>query len=84
MAPARPGRAMSQDDIRDHIRRAARHETPAGRGISVRIMRACWPGGPADRLDLIALAWVSRWRPIAPGTAIPVCSCATGRCTICN
>ena len=72
------------DDIRHHIRHAARGGTPAGRGISVRMMRACWPGGPADRLDLIALAWVSRWRPIAPGATLPACSCESGHCPVCN
>lgn len=40
--------------------------------VRLPMMRAGWPGGPADRLDLIALAWVSRWRPIAPGATLPV------------
>ena len=75
---------MSQDDIRDHIRRAARRETPAGRGISVRIIGACWPGGPADRTEPVALLWVSRWRPLAAGTSLPVCTCHTGHCLVCN
>jgi hypothetical protein len=75
---------MSQDDIRDHIRRAARRGTPVGQGISVRIIEACWPGGPADRTEPVALLWVSRWRPLASGTSLPACTCATGRCLVCN
>ncbi len=75
---------MSQDDLRDHIRRAARRGTPAGRGISVRIIGACWPGGPADRTEPVALLWVSRWRPLTAGTSLPACTCHTGRCLVCN
>ncbi len=75
---------MSHDDLRYHIRRAARCGTPSGRGIAVRIIGACWPGGPADRTEPVALLWVSRWRPIAAGTSLSACSCATGHCPVCN
>lgn len=74
---------MRQDDIRDHIRRSAGQPSAASRGISVRIMRAYWPGGPADRLDVAALSWADQWRPIR-WVIVPGCACRTGRCPICN
>jgi hypothetical protein len=44
----------------------------------------CWPGGPADRMEPVALEWVRRWRPARAAVTLPECSCSTGRCPICN
>lgn len=44
----------------------------------------CWPGGTADRTEPIALEWVRRWRPARAAVALPECTCASGRCAICN
>jgi hypothetical protein len=69
---------MDQDDLRRHIEAA----TPLG--LTSRIVHACWPGGAEDRTDRAALHWVRRWRPERLGAALPACSCAAGRCPVCN
>jgi hypothetical protein len=49
------------------------------------LVRSAWPGGLADRRDRAALEWVRRWGPHATGGPfIDDCSCAQGRCAVCN
>lgn len=46
--------------------------------------RHSWPSGSEDRLEPGALEWVRRWGP-GRLTAEPLdCSCAHGRCAVCN
>jgi hypothetical protein len=52
--------------------------------LVVRMGRHCWPGGPADRTTQVARDWVKRWGPRAVLTPAPDCSCASGRCVLCN
>jgi uncharacterized protein YgbK (DUF1537 family) len=48
------------------------------------LARRSWPGGSADRSEPAALEWVRRWGP-GRLTASPLdCSCAQGRCAVCN
>jgi hypothetical protein len=44
----------------------------------------CWPGGPADRTEPAARGWVRRWRPRPIGAIAIECTCAQGRCALCN
>jgi predicted DNA-binding ribbon-helix-helix protein len=44
----------------------------------------CWPGGAADRREPSALEWVRRWRPARMSAEPLDCSCARGRCALCN
>jgi hypothetical protein len=48
------------------------------------MLRHCWPGDSADRTEPGALAWVRRWGPRRVGLIPPSCSCAEGRCRLCN
>jgi hypothetical protein len=52
--------------------------------LTAALVRRSWPGGVADRSEPTALPWVKRW---GSGQLIPVtraCSCAEGRCLVCN
>jgi hypothetical protein len=75
---------MDRDELAQHINSAA----PGGGGESERlvslIVSACWPGGPADRTERVALEWLRRWRPEQIAAELPSCSCSTGRCVLCN
>lgn len=75
---------MEDDTIREHIARLAASGDPAGLSLTARVASGCWPGGSADRTQPIARHWLRRWRPVRAATALPVCSCATGRCAVCN
>jgi hypothetical protein len=62
---------------------AARKEGES-RQLTLRIGRHCWPGGLADRTAPAALDWVRRWGPRGVVPPTPGCSCAHGRCAVCN
>jgi hypothetical protein len=49
-----------------------------------RLTNTCWPGGAGDRMEPVAVDWVRRWRPASIAIPLPVCTCVTGRCRICN
>lgn len=72
---------MNHDEIRHHIESGAAHKT---RGLTSRILGAYWPGGAEDRTERAALDWLRLWRPQRAGAPLPVCSCVTGRCAVCN
>ena len=44
----------------------------------------CWPGGVGDRTERPALEWVRRWGPARLTSSTVDCSCAEGRCAVCN
>jgi hypothetical protein len=44
----------------------------------------CWPGGGSDRTEPGAIEWVRRWGPNRQGGQSLDCSCAAGRCFLCN
>jgi hypothetical protein len=75
---------MDDDSIRDHIARLAQRDERAGQQLAANVAGRCWPGGPADRTEPAALHWLRRWRPVRAFAALPVCSCAAGRCAVCN
>ena len=43
-----------------------------------------WPGGPEDRTERAALDWLRHGQPEQINAELPVCSCSTGRCVLCN
>jgi hypothetical protein len=49
------------------------------------VPRLLHAGSPVDSFHPAALEWVRRWRPAAVSVAaVPACSCAVGRCGVCN
>jgi hypothetical protein len=44
----------------------------------------CWPGGILDRNSPRGRESVRGWQPGGTLPAIPACSCARGRCAVCN
>jgi hypothetical protein len=52
--------------------------------VTARVANACWPAGMDDRAQPVALVWLRQWWPERLGAEIPVCSCATGHCPVCN
>jgi hypothetical protein len=69
-------------DFRDLF---ARHLDAAGdRRVLTRLLNESWPGGPSDRREPAAARWVRRWGPALTVASLPACSCAAGRCAVCN
>lgn len=60
--------------------------TPAqSKFIAAALMRGAWPGGIGDGIQPAALEWVRRWGPASLGSEyLTDCSCAAGRCAVCN
>jgi hypothetical protein len=75
---------MSHDELRQHLESAAPRGRADPRRLSTLIVSACWPGGPADRSERAALEWIRFWHPERIAAQLPACSCATGRCVVCN
>jgi len=44
----------------------------------------CWPGGSGDYAQPGALEWIRRWGPRRVAPLASPCSCAIGRCRVCN
>jgi hypothetical protein len=74
---------MDADFIREQIESLTPPRQPPTALID-RIMTRCWPGGPADRVEPVALSWLTRWGPGQHGEILPACTCAAGRCAVCN
>jgi hypothetical protein len=76
-----PAREPSVGAIVTAISGRSAHDTQR---LSAMLERCAWPGGHADRVQPSALEWVRRWGP-GRLTSDPVdCSCAYGRCLVCN
>jgi hypothetical protein len=52
--------------------------------LAAALGQRCWPGGPSDRTEPSAREWVRRWGPRRVGPVALPCSCARGRCRLCN
>lgn len=74
---------MHDDLIRWHIDRVTHGDELADLRLSA-ATRECWPGGSEDRTEPAALYWLRQWRPAQALATLPACSCAAGRCAICN
>lgn len=71
-------------NIAAHIRSTAgRTGAENGRLVSELLSRS-WPGGEHDRIEPAALDWVRRWRNSSAALPVPLCSCRTGYCRLCN
>jgi hypothetical protein len=75
---------MTPEELRRHIDAAAPHGGSESRRLAALILSACWPDGPEDRTQRAARDWMRRWRPEQITGQLPVCSCSTGRCVLCN
>jgi hypothetical protein len=76
---------MHDDDhIREHIAAVSARDEAETTTLISRIQRACWPGGAGDRTEPSARSWLKRWRPARAAAPVPACSCAHGRCAVCN
>ena len=71
-------------NIAAHIRTTSgRTAAETGRLVS-ELLRRSWPGGEHDRSERAALDWVGRWRNSGAAVSVPLCSCRTGYCQLCN
>ena len=48
------------------------------------MVRSSWPGGIGDRIERPGLEWLRRWQAKGGGVIAPDCTCAEGRCRVCN
>ena len=77
-------RTMSDADQRlvARVVEAISERTEAQGTALATALAARW--SPPDRLDPAALHWLRRWSPRPAHFPPPVCSCAAGRCLVCN
>jgi hypothetical protein len=75
---------MHEEFIRQQIKSTAARDARQTRRLMALIADACWPSGGGDRVDPVALDWLRRWGPSRSRAALPACSCARGRCALCN
>lgn len=54
------------------------------RDADARARRAAAEAARSDRAVPVARAWLRRWRPRAAPFVPVACSCAAGRCAVCN
>jgi hypothetical protein len=52
--------------------------------LATMLRSSCWPGGGSDRRVPGAIEWLRRWGPNGKGNPPVACSCAAGRCFVCN
>jgi len=70
--------------IPEHIEAIAERSEHAARRLTTALLHRAWPGGSADRMEPAAAEWVRRWAPGRPMPQALACSCADGRCAVCN
>jgi hypothetical protein len=69
--------------ITAHIRSILARAEPDSQRLAAAMAHRCWPAG-GDRSEPGALEWVRQWGPHGLAFLPPACSCAVGRCRICN
>jgi hypothetical protein len=80
-----PHQTMRDEDrIREHIAIVIARDEGETASLIRRFQRTCWPGGSGDRTEPSARRWLERWRPARAAGPVPACSCARGRCAVCN
>ena len=76
---------MDRDDLHHHIKSVSPlGSTTDQRELTSLLVDACWPGGPEDRVEPVALEWLRHWQPEQLALELPKCSCANGRCVLCS
>jgi hypothetical protein len=70
-------------ELEPHVRAAGGPEHEALL-LADQLLRHCWPGGQADHTDSVARGWLRMWSPVKVVAVVPLCGCASGRCSICN
>lgn len=75
---------MDEDELRQHIEAAVPGGGDDARRLAALILGACWPGGPEDRTERAAIHFLRHRHPSRAAVELPACSCATGRCLVCN
>jgi hypothetical protein len=77
--------AARDDDLMKHIAAIASQSRSELARLSESLRRGSWPAsGRDDRREPGAVPWLQRWRPLGAPFAAPACSCADGRCLVCN
>jgi hypothetical protein len=71
------------DRIPSLIQSAAGRTPEETAALVQKLAGGCWPRG-GDRHDPVAAQWLRRWSPASMGAEAAGCSCAAGRCSICN
>jgi hypothetical protein len=72
-----------QDSIELHVRAAGRPDYESIL-LADRLLQICWPGGVSDRSEPVARGWLRMWGPVKIIATPPACTCAQGRCPVCN
>jgi hypothetical protein len=72
------------DPLHALIRSIAARSDDETRALIGALARRCWPVDAGDRDEPVAREWLRRWRPRPAPQALPACSCASGRCAVCN
>jgi hypothetical protein len=85
--PRKPGSrvelwTMDREELRHHVDSAG--PGAAATQLASLILDVCWPGGPADRSERVALEWLRQWHPDRVTAQLPRCSCSSGHCVLCN
>lgn len=76
---------MDRDSrIAAHIMRIGERTSSETDNLVSAALRRSWPGGSADSSEPWAREWVRRWGPKRTVIPVLVCSCAQGRCGVCN
>lgn len=75
---------MNEDLIREIVEAIDGRSGDQSHRLIDMLSGVCWPSGPGDRLEHGALEWVRRWAPKRMEAASQRCSCAAGRCRVCN
>jgi hypothetical protein len=78
------GDIMDREELLHHIESVGPLGHRDSRRLASLMLSACWPGGPEDRTERVALDWLRQWHPEPLQAQLPACSCATGRCVLCN
>lgn len=77
---AGPRRQPSVAHIVAEIEGRTAHQAEA---LVARLSLRCWPAA-SDRHVPVAAEWVRRWGPNRQAASPLDCSCALGRCSVCN
>ena len=76
--------SMDPSELHSHIAAASGARHGRLRGLTGQLVTYCWPGGQHDRYNPAAVPWVREWGPLRAGAAVPVCTCMSGFCEVCN